>query len=166
MRSRRVGDSWSYLARTHIEHPMNCSPPGPSAHGILQEYCSGLPCPPPADLLNPGTEPTSLTSPALAGRFFTTSASWKAQGEGSGRMSWSFSTSLYYPWLLCYLRSWARQHHEQSSQREGFCPQSLCAHNLPSSIPLPVDSWAAGRQLGPQPTPSFLKLYASYGHSI
>ena len=28
-------------------------------------------------LPNPGTEPTSLISPALAGRFFTTSASWK-----------------------------------------------------------------------------------------
>ena len=32
-----------------------------------QEYWSGL----------PGTEPTSLASPALAGRFFTTSVTWK-----------------------------------------------------------------------------------------
>ena len=38
-----------------------------------QEYCSGLPFPPPGDLPNPGTGPTSLSSPALAGRFFTTS---------------------------------------------------------------------------------------------
>ena len=37
-----------------------------------QEYWSGLRCPPPGDLSNPGTEPTSLTSPALAVRFFTT----------------------------------------------------------------------------------------------
>jgi len=35
-----------------------------------QEYWSGLPCPPPGDLPNPGIEPTSLTSPALAGGFF------------------------------------------------------------------------------------------------
>ena len=28
-----------------------------------QEYWSGLPCPPPGDLPNPGTEPMSLTSP-------------------------------------------------------------------------------------------------------
>ena len=35
-----------------------------------QEYWSGLPSP--ADLLNPGTEPKSLASPALAGTFFTT----------------------------------------------------------------------------------------------
>ena len=42
-----------------------------------QEYWSGLPCPPPGNLPNPGIEPTSLTSPALAGRFFTTSATWE-----------------------------------------------------------------------------------------
>ena len=38
-----------------------------------QEYWSGLPCPPPGDLPNPGIKPTSLESPALAGGFFTTS---------------------------------------------------------------------------------------------
>ncbi|ELR63021.1 hypothetical protein M91_07536, partial [Bos mutus] len=39
-----------------------------------QEYWSGLPCPPPGDLLDSGIEPKSLMSPALAGGFFTTSA--------------------------------------------------------------------------------------------
>ena len=39
-----------------------------------QEYWNGLPCPSPGDLPDPGIEPTSLMSPALAGRFFTTSA--------------------------------------------------------------------------------------------
>ena len=43
-----------------------------------QEYWSGLPCPPPGDLPNPGIEPTSLMSPALAGGFFTTSTTWEA----------------------------------------------------------------------------------------
>ena len=38
-----------------------------------QEYWSGLPCPPPEDIPDPGTELESLTSPALAGGFFTTS---------------------------------------------------------------------------------------------
>ena len=42
-----------------------------------QEYWGGLPCPPPGDLQDPGTEPSSLLSPALAGRFFTTSATWE-----------------------------------------------------------------------------------------
>ena len=34
-----------------------------------QEYCSGLPFPTPGDLPDPGTEPVSLASPALAGAF-------------------------------------------------------------------------------------------------
>ena len=42
-----------------------------------QEYWSGLLCPP-GDLPDPGIKPTSLTSPALAGGFFTTIATWKA----------------------------------------------------------------------------------------
>ena len=32
----------------------------------------------PRDLPNPGIEPISLTSPALAGGFFTTTATWEA----------------------------------------------------------------------------------------
>ena len=31
------------------------------------------------DLPNPGSEPVSLMSPALAGKFFTASATWEAQ---------------------------------------------------------------------------------------
>ena len=43
---------------------MNHSLPGSSVLGILQ-YWSGLPCPPPGDLSDPGTETVSLASPAL-----------------------------------------------------------------------------------------------------
>ena len=43
-----------------------------------QEYRSGLPFPLSGDLPYPGIEPMSLVSPALAGGFFTTSATWKA----------------------------------------------------------------------------------------
>ena len=39
-----------------------------------QEYWSALPFPPPEDLPNSGIEPMSLRFPALAGGFFTTSA--------------------------------------------------------------------------------------------
>ena len=42
-----------------------------------QEYWSGLPCPPPGHLPNPGIKPTLLTSPALADEFFTTSTTWE-----------------------------------------------------------------------------------------
>ena len=44
-----------------------------------QEFWSGLPCPPARGLLNPGIEPPSLRSPALAGGFFTSSAPWEAR---------------------------------------------------------------------------------------
>ena len=37
-----------------------------------QKYWSRSPCPPPGDLPNPGVEPTSPASPALASRFLTT----------------------------------------------------------------------------------------------
>ena len=37
-----------------------------------QEDWSGLPYPTPEDLPDPGIEPTSFMSPALAGAFFTT----------------------------------------------------------------------------------------------
>ena len=38
-----------------------------------QEYWSGLPCPPPGYLPDPGIKPESLMFPALAGSFFTSS---------------------------------------------------------------------------------------------
>ena len=42
-----------------------------------QEYWRGLPCPPPGDLPDPGTE---SASPALAGEFFTTVPPGKPKG--------------------------------------------------------------------------------------
>ena len=44
-----------------------------------QEYWSGLTCLSPGNLPDPGMEPTSLISPALAGGFFITSATWEIQ---------------------------------------------------------------------------------------
>ena len=43
-----------------------------------QEYWSELPFPSPGDLPNQGTEPMSLVSPVLAGRFFTYSITGEA----------------------------------------------------------------------------------------
>jgi len=42
-----------------------------------QEYWSGLPCPLPGDLSDPGTEPVSHVS-CIGSRFFTTSTTWEA----------------------------------------------------------------------------------------
>ena len=43
-----------------------------------QEYCSGVSFPTPGDLPHPLIKFVSLLSPALAGGFFTTSATWEA----------------------------------------------------------------------------------------
>ena len=43
-----------------------------------QGYWSGLPFLPPGSLPDPGIEPASYVAPALADRFFTTSATWEA----------------------------------------------------------------------------------------
>ena len=47
-----------------------------------QDYWSGWACPPPGDLPNPGIEPVSLTSPALEGGFFNTSATRAVYSKG------------------------------------------------------------------------------------
>ena len=60
----------SCFSQVRFCDPMDCSPPDSSVGVSRQEYWSGLPCPPPGDLPNPGME---TTSPALAGRFLTTS---------------------------------------------------------------------------------------------
>ena len=65
-------------------YPTLCNPMGYSQPSCLsmefsrQENWTGLSCPPPGDLPNPGIEPTSLTSPALAGRIFTNNNTWEA----------------------------------------------------------------------------------------
>ena len=46
-----------------------------------QEYWTRLPYSPPGDLPEPRIEPTPLLSPALAGRLFTTSATWEAHNN-------------------------------------------------------------------------------------
>ena len=46
-----------------------------------EEYLSGVPLAPPGDLPSPGIKPTSLASPAMAGGFFTTSATQTSLNE-------------------------------------------------------------------------------------
>ena len=66
-----------------------------------QEYWSGLPSPPPGDLMAPGIKPSSFTSPALAGRFFlyffcfTTSARLEVKSLSHFQL---FAT----PWTVAY----------------------------------------------------------------
>ena len=50
-----------------------------------QEYWSGWSFPSPGDLPSPGSKNVSLPFPALAGRFFTPSATWEASMFIRGR---------------------------------------------------------------------------------
>ena len=70
----------SCFSRVHLfETPRTVALQAPLSMGFSwQEYWCGLPCPFPGDFPNPGIKPMSLMSPALAGRFFTTSTAWKA----------------------------------------------------------------------------------------
>ena len=47
-----------------------------------------MPYPPPGDLLDPGIAPVSLRSPALAGKFFTISATCGALFNGHTSNRW------------------------------------------------------------------------------
>ena len=60
----------------------------PLSMGFSRQECwSGLPFPPSGNLPNPRIEPVPLMSPALRGRFFTTSATWKV-------LKYSFAVNL------------------------------------------------------------------------
>ena len=61
-----------------------------------QESCSGLPCPPPGHLPDPGIEPESLMSAALTDRFFTTSATWEALVQNTF-IQFSFTSPYFVP---------------------------------------------------------------------
>ena len=86
-----VGDSFLELAcvlcvLSHLSHvllfvtPWTGALQAPLSMGFSrQESSNGLPNPPPENLPNPRTEPTSLMSPTLAGSFFTTGITWEAQ---------------------------------------------------------------------------------------
>ena len=60
--------------------PTDHSPPGSSVQGMLQaRILEWVVMPPPGDLPNPGIEPATFMSCALASGFFTTSATWEAR---------------------------------------------------------------------------------------
>ena len=67
------------LSRVRLCHPMDCSPQGSSVHGILQaRVLQWVATPSSRGASSPGIKSPSPKSPALAGGFFTTSATWEA----------------------------------------------------------------------------------------
>ena len=64
---------------SHFSRVRLCVTPGSSVHGISQaRLLEWVAVPSFRDLPDPGMEPASLVSPASAGGFFTTSATWEA----------------------------------------------------------------------------------------
>ena len=66
------------------------------------EHWSGLPCPPPENLTDPGIKLASLVSPALAGRLFTIGATRCLRlNAGPGLGGVGLSPSTVASWLHC-----------------------------------------------------------------
>ena len=148
-----------------------------------QEYWSGLPCPPPGDLPNQGIKPTSLMSPALAGRFFTTSATWepsdsveesiasilKASEEfplyhaGSDCVTCSSLSTLLVQGMLSSGLSWKKLEPTLNERLESIFTQTIplvvnynicCCCSVATSFPTLCDSMSCS-------TPLSLKFWLS-----
>ena len=107
---------------------MDCSPPGPSVHGILQaRTLEWVPCPPLRDILYPGIKTVSLRSPALAGGFFTTAATWKGHllREEPGKKPVAFWHGLchaaFHSSLVTPFKGWRKNY---------FFISQHCAHSI------------------------------------
>ena len=71
---------WNFMVVRHIQlySLMDYSLPGTPAHGIFQaRILHWATMPSSRNLSNPGIEPSSFASPALAGGLFTTSTTWE-----------------------------------------------------------------------------------------
>ena len=67
------------LQHVQLVTPWIVAHQAPLSMGVSrQEYWRGLLCPSPGDLPHPGIKPIRLTSPKMAGEFFTTSFAWEA----------------------------------------------------------------------------------------
>ena len=113
---------------------MDCSPSGSSTMGFCrQEYWSGLPCPPPGDLPNPGIEQPSLRSPALASGFFITSATWEALSNQikDSLLEWGLNP---YAWgLICLPSKFVDLHSNLDSSSKELACNARALRSIPGS---------------------------------
>ena len=123
----------SHFSRVQLCDRMDCSPPGSSILGDSRDKNTGVGCHPPGDLPDPGIEPTSLMSPALADGFFTSVATWKAQNKEKGGQKgiWSY-LDLWGRWLQVKGRL--------NNHRRTLCPNSRGASQ--------ETEWCWGGELG------------------
>ena len=129
---------------------------GPLSMGFSrQEYLNGLPCHPSGGLPNPGTKPSSLTSPALAGGLFTTSIKCQVSGiyleqveimlgkitkEIFWRKAWTWRVDIIHKWLAIFsphsgilehfLGLGVRLATEDLNTLKGSCPQEAYSEEI------------------------------------
>ena len=97
----------SRFSHVQLCDPIDCNHQAPLSLGFSRQEDCMVAMPFSGDLPNQGIKPESLTSPALAGGLFTTSATWKAhlpqnlreilENQGGKR-----SFFLKYGFYLCY----------------------------------------------------------------
>jgi len=94
---------WCAQSSPALCNPMDYSLPGLplSMEFSKREYWSGLPIPSPGELPNPGIEPASFVSPALAGGFFTAVPPGMLHSDhfGKAAVKTLYWTSLVVQWL-------------------------------------------------------------------
>ena len=149
---------------------MDSSLPGSSVHGFSRQvYWSGLPCPSPRNLLNPGIEPRST---ALQVDSWPSEPSMKlltlVRQFSHSIMSDSLwphglqHTRLLYPSStpgacsnLCPLSQWCHPTISSSAAPFSFCPQSL-----PASEPFPMSQFftSCGQSIGLSSSASVLPM--------
>ena len=83
--------------------PVDCCPPGFSVQGILQARILEWAATPSSrrSLPNPGIEPASLMSPASAGGFLVTSATWEAPSSILYTKSFKLDDLCRRSYIIC-----------------------------------------------------------------
>ena len=111
--------------------PVDYSPPGFTVYGVFQgRILEWLPLPTLGDLPNPSVKPGRLASPALAGRFFPTSATWEAPDQCLARSKHSVNA--------CQAK-WALHTFRQLTANDADTQQGLPHHHLWWSSERPKD---------------------------
>ena len=114
-----------------------------------QQYWSGLPCPPPGDLPDPGIKPVSLTSPVLAGGFFTTSTTWEATMsytllvlKSPNYILGQAASCPFCRWVNS-ISEWVSCHRKSQARKWTVTPQSSSWPPEPPTLPRPATATAS-----------------------
>ena len=135
-----------------------------------EEHWNGLLFPTPGNLPDPGIEPRSLKSPALAGRFFITSATWEAQFSSVQLLNHVqlFAT----PWIASFQASLSTPTpgvHSNSRPLSRWChpaisssvvPFSCCLQSFPALRSFPISQFFTwdGQSIGISASTSILPM--------